>query len=321
MIFAFLLSIVSSSVRADDVSDSHDHPLVNRYPDSTIVHFEEKDYGQFNAAIGPSKWGTKIPQKTVEGKVTRIVYTGPSGRSVLEIFKNYESALKKAGFQTVFTGDQKTIGNLFGEVLYGHTGINLCLNPDSTKSKGDPERYVFARLPRGKSNIWFALFATWSRRISGKCDGNIHIDQVIVEEKSMESDLVTFNAKAMAKALEETGHVAIYGILFDTDKAILKPESDPTLKEISILLKTNPKLSLDVVGHTDWVGTPDHNLELSRARAAATVQTLKTKYGVTESRLIPHGVGSLSPIGSNRSDQGRAKNRRVELIERNPSKF
>lgn len=126
---------------------------------------------------------------------------------------------------------------------------------------------------------------------------------------------MTVNAEALAEDITRTGHVAIYGIHFDTGKADVKPESEPTLKEIANLLQQNPKLNLYVVGHTDNVGTVTSNMELSKHRAEAVVKMLVGKLGVDAKRLIGYGVGPLSPVASNKTEEGRAKNRRVELVE------
>jgi outer membrane protein OmpA-like peptidoglycan-associated protein len=117
----------------------------------------------------------------------------------------------------------------------------------------------------------------------------------------------------MAKDLARAGRVAIYGTYFDTDKADLKPESKPILAEIAKLLKQDPTLTLYVVGHTDSVGSLEPNMDLSPRRAEATVKALVSEYGVDPKRPKPFGVGPLSPVASNDTDPGRAKNRRVEL--------
>ncbi len=139
-------------------------------------------------------------------------------------------------------------------------------------------------------------------------------DLNIVEEKKMKQDIVA-DAKSMAQDIKIMGKVAIYGIYFDFNKAIVKPESEPTLKEIAKLLKQNPKLNLYVVGHTDNVGSMKANMDLSQRRAAAVVQVLTTKHGVDKVRLQAHGVGPLCPAAENKTEEGRAQNRRVELVE------
>jgi OOP family OmpA-OmpF porin len=139
-------------------------------------------------------------------------------------------------------------------------------------------------------------------------------DLHICEEKAMTQE-VTADAKSMARDIGATGKVAIYGIYFDFNKAEVKPESNPVLKEIASLLKQNPKMNLYVVGHTDNVGALNTNMDLSQRRADAVVQALVSKYGADAKRLKAQGVGPLCPVTSNKTEEGRAKNRRVELVE------
>jgi outer membrane protein OmpA-like peptidoglycan-associated protein len=118
----------------------------------------------------------------------------------------------------------------------------------------------------------------------------------------------------MAKGLGETGHIALYGIYFDTDKAVIKPESAPTLAEIAKLLTGQPELHVFIVGHTDNQGAYDYNMGLSQRRAAAVAAALAKSYSIAPGRMKTAGVGFLSPVGSNTTEQGRALNRRVELV-------
>ena len=113
----------------------------------------------------------------------------------------------------------------------------------------------------------------------------------------------------------QSGHTIVHGILFDTGKAEVKPESAPALEEVVKVLKQDPKMKIYVVGHTDNVGALAGNVDLSNRRAAAVVQMLVSKYGVTADRLQPHGEGPYSAIASNDSEDGRALNRRVELVK------
>ena len=118
----------------------------------------------------------------------------------------------------------------------------------------------------------------------------------------------------MAKGLGAAGHIALYGIYFDTDKAVVKPESRPTLEQIAKLLTGQPQLNVFIVGHTDNQGAYDYNLDLSRRRAEAVAAELVKSYRIAQTRLRTAGVGFLAPVGSNASDSGRALNRRVELV-------
>src|SRR6185295_19186385 len=97
------------------------------------------------------------------------------------------------------------------------------------------------------------------------------------------------DAAAMAKGLGEKGHVALYGIYFDTDKAVVKPESKPTLDEIAKLLRGQPQLNVVIVGHTDSQGSYDHNMDLSKRRAEAVAAELAGKYQIARTRLRTAG--------------------------------
>lgn len=136
----------------------------------------------------------------------------------------------------------------------------------------------------------------------------------IVERKAMAQDVVA-NADALAGDLKATGHVAVYGILFDTGKAELRPESAQALGEVVRLLQADPGLRLHVVGHTDSVGSPESNLKLSQERAEAVLKALVRQHGIAADRLRPFGNGPFAPVASNEEEEGRAKNRRVELVK------
>jgi len=144
-----------------------------------------------------------------------------------------------------------------------------------------------------------------------------HGDQIgveIIEKEAMKQE-VTADAKVMADGISSTGHVAIYGIYFDFNKSDVKPESEPALSEIAKLLTGNSGLKVFIVGHTDNVGGVDYNMKLSQARADAVVKALTTKYKVNPQQMKPYGVGQLAPVAPNKTEEGRAKNRRVELVE------
>jgi OmpA-OmpF porin, OOP family len=135
----------------------------------------------------------------------------------------------------------------------------------------------------------------------------------IVETKAMQQDVVA-DATALSVSIAETGKATVYGIYFDTGKSVVKPESNPALDQITQLMKQNGGLSLYVVGHTDNVGALESNLKLSSDRAEAIVKALVGK-GVAATRLKAVGVGPYCPVASNKSDDGKAQNRRVELVE------
>jgi outer membrane protein OmpA-like peptidoglycan-associated protein len=144
--------------------------------------------------------------------------------------------------------------------------------------------------------------------------GNGKIWLRIVEKKAMEQYIVA-DAAALRNDIRAAGHAAIYGILFDTGKSTIKPESAQTIGEIAKLLKADPTLKIHVVGHTDNVGDIESNLKLSKDRGEAVLQALVRDHGIAAARLRSYGCGQFAPVASNDTEEGRAKNRRVDLVK------
>jgi outer membrane protein OmpA-like peptidoglycan-associated protein len=167
----------------------------------------------------------------------------------------------------------------------------------------DPERWVTGSVVVDGKEIWAEAEK-----------GNLKVWLRIVEKQAMQQHVVA-DAASFGNDLKAVGHVAVYGIYFDTGKSVLKPESTPALQEVAKLLGADPSLKLWVVGHTDSVGAIEGNMKLAQARAEAVVTVLATTHGVAAARLKGYGVGPLAPVASNDSDDGRAKNRRVELVK------
>jgi OOP family OmpA-OmpF porin len=144
--------------------------------------------------------------------------------------------------------------------------------------------------------------------------GNGKIWLRIVEKKAMEQHIEA-DAAALGNDIKAKGHVAVYGVLFDTGKSVIKLESAAAMGEIAKLLKADPGLKVYVVGHTDNVGTVESNIKLSQDRAEAVLQSLTGEHGIAPARLKAHGCGPFAPVESNDSEDGRAKNRRVEIVK------
>ena len=172
------------------------------------------------------------------------------------------------------------------------------------KRLGGDERRVAAEIRKGAAvtGVYVEVYN----------DGRDY-ELVVVEMQPMRQD-VTADAAVMGRELKTAGKTIVYGISFDTGSAVIKPESEPALAEMTKLLKATPALKAFVVGHTDNVGVLEANLKLSADRAAALVKALVAR-GIDGTRLKPAGVGPYSPIASNKDEQGRAQNRRVELVE------
>jgi OOP family OmpA-OmpF porin len=173
-----------------------------------------------------------------------------------------------------------------------------------TVLKSDFEDASYMKLVKGGKEIWVEVRA-----------GNGREPILIIIEKEAMAQEVVANAEVFSNDLKKTGHVAVYGIYFDTGQSVIKPESQTALSEIAKLLKKESGLKVNVVGHTDNVGAMDNNMKLSQARGEAVVKTLVTKYGIAADRLKGYGVGSLAPVASNDAENGKAKNRRVELVK------
>ncbi len=299
------LSAPFTAGQDQDVEGSKDHPMISRYPGSVITRYLTKEFDEFTLPLGEVVEAGKFSKsQSLEGKITRIVYLAPQGRTVLEVFRNYQGALKKAGFETLFICGPQGCGSSIANAYAS--------SPDNQDYWG-PEhgiRYVSAKLARPEGDVYVSLLID-----DQGGDSRANAELYVIEVKPMESDLITVNAASLANDINRTGHASVYGIYFDTGKADVKPESDATLKEVAKLLQGDPKLKLYVVGHTDNVGTLASNMDLSKRRGDAVVKVLATKYEIAAARLSAQGDGPTAPVASNDSEDGRAKNRRVELVK------
>jgi OOP family OmpA-OmpF porin len=275
-----LLTIAAAALAAvalaqDDVAGSQDPPGMNRMASYYIADYQELTFDSHTFPV--TKDGEKTDQ-AVEGKRINIRYNLKDNvptPSPLQVLRNYENATRAAG----------------GQVLHDNAE--------------DSEATL--RLVRDGNEIWVAIEV-------GNLPSGVPIMMTVIVKQAMAQE-VTMDAAAMASSLSETGVVAIYGIYFDTGKSDLKPESDAALAEIAKLLKSQPGLKVFVVGHTDMVGDAAANVKLSQARAQSVISALVAKHGIAATRLTPFGAGPYSPVATNRTDDGRAKNRRVELVE------
>ena len=288
-----------------DVEGSSDHPLISRYPGSYIAKYLTKEFDEFALPLGPvNEENTITKNQHLEGKITRIVYVAPAGRTVLEVFRNYQDALKKGGFETLFT---------CGPQGCGSTIANAYANSGDNADYWGPEHgihYISAKLARQEGDVYVSLLVD-DQGPDSRTDAELYV----IEVKPMESGLITVDAASLANDINRTGHASVYGIYFDTGKADIKPESAATLSEIAKLLQGDPTLKLYVVGHTDNQGALDLNMDLALRRAQAVLAALTTKYAVPAGRLKAYGCGPYAPVASNDSEDGRAKNRRVELVK------
>ncbi|MFZ5570701.1 MAG: OmpA family protein [Thermodesulfobacteriota bacterium] len=216
------------------------------------------------------------------GKGTENVVEGKRFEIKYQIFPGYDYP----GPLAIIRNHQQAISAIGGTVLY------------------EDQRYTWLKVAKDGKEIWAQVDTAWNKGYM----------LTIIEKQAMAQEVVA-SAELFKSGLDATGHVEVPGIFFDTGKSVLKPESEAAVAEIAKLLKTDPGLKVYVVGHTDNVAALDLNLKLSRARAEAVVQALVSGHGVPGGRLIGQGVGPLAPVASNDNEEGRSKNRRVELVK------
>jgi OmpA-OmpF porin, OOP family len=259
----------------NDRPKSKDFPGITRMPGYYIDDYAEMQFNSFEFTVTA---GNKTTKQAVEGHWYYIEYQRNKDAqpvSAVQIRHNYQNAARAAG----------------GQVLHDDSGEG---------------QRTTVRIAKGGSKVWVEAFIA-------SVGPDIYF-LTIVDAKAMQQD-VTVDASAMASSIANTGSVAIYGINFDTAKSDIKPESEPAIDEIARLLTNNPTLKVYIVGHTGIVGDAASNVRLSQARAQSVIGGLVSKHGIAANRLIAFGAGPYAPVASNKTGQGRAKNRRVELVE------
>jgi outer membrane protein OmpA-like peptidoglycan-associated protein len=255
----------------------------------------------------------------------------PANRSPLEVLRNYQQEITQKGGKILFECKDAECGGSASRSSQGGGGsmsLSMFLFPkerikDAAFSNGScavtesisDQRYATAELPAQAAHLSMLTYTLQDDHYCKAFNGRTIAVIDIVEGKPREQKMVTVTSVEMAKQISSSGSVALYGIYFDVNKADVKTESEPALAEVAKLLKSNAALKLLVVGHTDRVGTLPFNMDLSQRRAAAVVHALVTTYQIAQSRLTPLGVAFASPVASNTSEEGRAQNRRVELVE------
>jgi OmpA-OmpF porin, OOP family len=253
-----------------DAEGCRDSKILSRMPKCRIDNCDIKDFDEADIRTSVDLENGPKTQH-VEGAKEYFEYVCDASVSYLNIVRNAEAALKKAGFTIVFSG------------------------------KGQNERPALAAR---KGGVWVG--------IQTETNGSMPIYyQTIVQSKQMEETMVA-DAAAMEAEINSSGYCSIYGILFDTGKATIQPESAKCLTEVVTLLKKNATWKMQIEGHTDNVGAKDANMKLSQARADAVRSWLVTN-GIEGSRLTAKGFGDSKPKMENTTEDGRSKNRRVDL--------
>ncbi len=263
LFFIFVLLFATMSWAQDDdtpkdAEGCKDSPLITRFPGSIIHSCDNKEYEQADFPLGET-------QKHLEGEYHSWDIGTREGTSEIQVFRNFQNAIKSAGLTIDYANSP--------EQIVAH--------------KGDTWIFIDNR-------------------------GSYYI-QTIITTKQMNQE-VTVDASSLSDEINKSGHVAVYGIHFDTGKAAISPDSENVLDQIAKMLQQNADLKLTVEGHTDNQGNAAANQTLSERRAQAVVAWLSA-HGVQASRLKAKGMGQTQPVADNASEDGRAQNRRVELVK------
>lgn len=306
---------------AADLPGSKDPPGMKRYEGSELIGYHAPMFDEYLLPLGkPTELHPPKYEKSeaIEGQLSRYTYIAPAGRSAAELYRNYKLEFQRLGLQTLYekaAGARGWFGPTFDKDA-DDDGLSQILG----YSEAD-ERLLVGKSKDAKPSYYVVFVTVYNdgvipnrlRDVVQKGRALAHI--IVVTPDVMQEKMTFVNADEMTKAIHDSGRIALYGIYFDTGKDELKAESEPTLAEIGKLMKSGPSMRLHVVGHTDNQGQPDFNLDLSRKRAATVVRELTGKYGVAANRLDSFGCGLYSPVASNEAEDGRAKNRRVELVQ------
>lgn len=290
----------ASAAAAGASAAGGDHPLVAAYSGSVLRERRDEAYTDYIRIIGYAKG--QLRTETLEGRLTRIRYGNPQGRATLEIIRNYRDALAARGLRVDWECASRAVcGSTarYGEGR-GWNGVNG-LNPGIANDV----RYFTGHLTaQGGGRTYVAIAVSPA-----------YTDLHVLEAAGMDSGMVDVSAEALAAGLDAEGKVTLQGIHFDTGKDTLKAESDAALEQVAALLRAQPALRLRVVGHTDDQGSAPANMALSQKRAQRVREALVRRHGIAAARLTAQGAGSLSPVASNATEEGRARNRRVELVK------
>lgn len=255
----------------------------------------------------------------LEGVLRRLWFEAPEGRSPLEIIRNYENALANMDGEILFiTRDPQAIEideERFRDI-FGENRNNRGLATNVMTQNSFPElmtEYLVGRLTTAEADV-YVMIGVGRGHWAANQDNRTYFEIVTMETEPMDLGMITMDL--LREGLRIQGRAAVYNIFFATGSSEITPESAEALAVIAAFLQEHPDNRYLVVGHTDNVGSYAMNLDLSEARANAVVAALVNEYGVPQEQLTAVGVGFAAPVMSNTTEEGRARNRRVEIVEK-----
>jgi OOP family OmpA-OmpF porin len=274
-LFALSLPWQPASASSTDAAGAADHPAVPRFPGFYIDDFTSQSFNRHEFITG------------VNARTGDFQISGKEGKYLQNTYFLKEGARNPSVIEVI-----RNYENAFRRAGGALVWFSLDDYKATYRQKdGAGERWVEVELNSR---------ADWMRL-------------TVIDVSAMEQK-VEVSAGEMLEALNRDGFIALRGILFDSGKDLIKPESEPLLREVLGLLNGTPALRLSIDGHTDNVGNPSANLALSKRRAEA-VRNWLVGQGVSANRLSAQGFGDTRPVADNRAEEGRARNRRVELVK------
>lgn len=288
--------------------DAAARQLVGPVEGSELHHSEAFDFGRSVFVTGPAA-GEKIGKsETLEGRRSSAIYKAPK-KSVFEIFSAYRKFFADNGYKIVFSCEAGACGDKFKNAWYDLNPFEKNPNWDNSAplTSGDPAKqfYLAAVKKAAGGDTYVSVYGN-----SGWWQFPVYRVEA-ARPAPLGSGVVP--ASKIAEVMKNEGRMSFYGITFDTGSGVIRKESEPVLSEIAAFLRTMPADTFYVTGHTDDEGDLDSNMKLSRERAEAVIKDL-TARGAKASMLSAHGAGPLSPVATNFTPEGRALNRRVEIV-------
>jgi len=302
-----------------DVTGSKDHQLISRYPGTHIIQYKVSDFDQISLPTAKAYYGADAravhPKQSIEGKISTIQYQADTRLPFLQVYRNFQSSLVRSGFTILFQceassdcGPQFSSDFLTSGDPFRVEKLMLSVYSDESVRHA----YINGKTRKDNMDVYVSVMVAEEKNV----ERPLYVVLDIVEVRPMKDKLVAIDSTFLSQSIDNSGKAVLEGILFDTGNATLKAESNSALRAIAAYLNEHPSASVFIVGHTDTVGSYEHNVNLSNRRAAAVAAALVKDFKINTNRLQSIGIGPIAPMSSNASEAGRAGNRRVEMVLR-----
>ncbi len=310
---ALMVSTNIFAQRTSDIDGAKDYPLVSRFQGSIIEYYKVTKWDTYKLPVFTddiSKPNYKNPL-VLEGKIIRTQYSVSPDNNPAYIMKNYEKAFKSKGFKILLEGKpgedfEEGPASFQGDYYGGWNNLNLEKFGFAYNPIGNHKAIIVSKTHKDNNDVYIVEVISDFSNVT-------LITQDVIEVEAAETGKVT--AENIKENISKNGHIAIYNIHFDAGKSTIKSESAEALKNIAEYLNNHKDKKFFIVGHTDNTGDFASNMTLSENRAKSVMNELVTNYGVNANQLSAYGVANLSPAASNSTEDGKAKNRRVEIVE------